>query len=202
MAIESRDYKLRRDERRRQRKFHLDLRRTSGKAFEGGQSEAEIAVSSETGLAETETIALSAVNDITTIFDDTTIVASSYGGFEDLEIVTIEGGGFPVLLTFTDLYNLSVTYTDDLSIIYRLRVVDPDGNTVVGIANVVYSLIVNAGETYNGSAESPDLFLVVELAEGVVYRVDVQFRKERTVPTDTIVLSSEFRNLVIHELKR
>lgn len=202
MPIDNRDYKDARDERRRSRQGHLELRRTSGKAFEGGRSQADIALSSETGFAETETIAPSAVNAIATVFDDGVISLSGYGAFEDLEVVTIEGGGYPVLITFTDIYSFTATYTDDVSISYRIEVNDPDGNTVIGFTNTVFRLIVDAGETYNASAESPDLFVVADLEEGVLYDIVVQFRRDRDVGGDTIDVDSNFRNLIIHELKR
>lgn len=199
----ARDFREERDARRRERELHLQLRRVSGSIITGGRSSATVSISSTTGLAETETIQLAAVNSLTSIFDTTDIPFGSYAAWEELERVEIVGGGFPVLINCVDNYSLTtVTLDTQMTLHYRMRVLDPQDAEVFSTGQLVFQLTSVGGDGITVAAQDAYMTGVVELEEGLTYTLILDNQRNRSNVADVLDGASSERSITIHELKR
>lgn len=186
------DYRDARDAKRRERLVHLEQRRQGGAPLVGGRSEARTGLSSTSGLAETETIAAAAVT-ATTIVEDSNPIASAaaVNTYEFLIEVEIVGAGYPVSVKFTDHYTWSGVATGYIS--YRLQLVD--ANNVV---QSTHEQVVSDNNTFNWNTWThPDITVVADLTEGVVYRAQVHVFRQTG-----FAWNSRARRFVITDLKR
>ena len=209
MAKDPRDV---RDEAAALRKFHLEKRRQSGEALAGGRSRSALPISSRTGLAETETIALAAVNAFTTVTSTTPLSPSGYGppGSVEVENISIVGAGTTVSVTFTDSYLLTVTPPINSSIDanYFITLTEAlSGISVIGFgvgAEVFSAVGVLSGwtDSFTERAESPYITFIADLKRDVEYELSVTLTKNRGSAGDNIGIQSLSRKTVIQEVKR
>jgi len=205
MPGDGRDYKMNRDDRKRERDAHLARRRVSGEALDGGRSEAKTVLASESGLAETETIAEHAVNAVTYVEElslDLTgglTAEDTYGLLVEAEVT---GGGYPVLVRFTDRCIWAGSgFTGYSYVRYRLRILEPNGDTLVQHEQYViewYGLANNESDIY----DSPNLTVTAELRSGALYTIQVHVLWHSDAGGDSLGSSSYERRLTIQDLKR
>jgi hypothetical protein len=191
----SRDYKELRDQQRLERKQFLERRLEGGAPVTAGRSEAELSLSSPTGLAETATIAESAVTAVTIIEDTGTEnhTADAHDAFVLLIETEIVGRGYPVSVKFTDHVPWSQTGAAPLYISYRLQIVDPNSVVQTSHEQKVIEISAFGWDTWT----HPDITVVSDLRDGLTYRAQVHFYQQTGIG-----VFSEQRRFVITDLKR
>lgn len=198
------DYRDARDARMREREVHLRDRRRSGEPLRGGRSPLQTTLSSDTGLAETETIALNAVTAITKVSDPDFIVPATSLAAEDLALLaetTVVGAGHLVSIHYTERMGWSGTVTDYCNIQYRLQVIDSDSTVISTLTQ--YVMECTDGSTALGNIyASPSITIEAELDEGRTYRIQVHTLWHVDSAFDAVGALSSDRVFTITDLKR
>lgn len=184
-----------RDDQRTERRRYLQRRRTGGADFAGNQSQFKTNLSSDTGLAETETIAEAAVTAVTIVessgIQDHT--ADSHNAYVLLIETTITGRGYPVSVKFTDHVPWNQVGVGPFYISYRLQIVDPAGTVQATHEQKVIEISAFGWDTWT----HPDITVVADLRDGITYRAQVHFYQQTGLG-----VFSEQRRFVITDLKR
>lgn len=222
------DYRNVRDAARALRKAHLQQRRTSGTPLAGGRSEAQSVISTPTGLAETETIQLSAVNGFSYLREDDPILdlitlPNVYDTDHELLRLNIVGTGSAWLITFQDDCQwVTSDIVDGVSVSYKMEVLDPDGNVfedptfkgpndffgefasiTVTAVSIALTSISGASVPFPHTLAPPFIRMLVNLRDDVTYSLVITARKSRqNAVSDSITVFSTDRRLTVQEVKR